>query len=78
MSTDITFEEAIKRLEEIVRELESGEIEIEKALTIFEEGTRLAKLCAKKLAGIEKRVEILKKGEKGEDVLELFQGIDDE
>jgi exodeoxyribonuclease VII small subunit len=78
MSAEITFEEAIKRLEEIVRELESGEIEIEKALTIFEEGTRLAKLCAKKLAGIEKRVEILKKGEKGEDVLELFQGIDEE
>ena len=77
MSASITFEEAIKRLEEIVKELEGGEIEIEKALTTFEEGTRLAKICAKKLASIEKRVEILKKGEKGEDVLELFQGIDE-
>ena len=77
MSTEIKFEDAMKRLEEIVHELEGGDIEIEKALTIFEEGTRLAKICAKKLTGIEKRVEILKKGEKGEDVPELFQGIDE-
>lgn len=77
MNPSITFEEAIKRLEEIVKELESGDIAIEKALTIFEEGTRLAKVCAKKLTNIERRVEILKKGEKGEDVLELFQGIEE-
>jgi len=78
MTSSITFEKAIKRLEEIVKELESGDIEIEKALTIFEEGTKLSKICAKKLLNIEKRIEILKKGEKGEDILELFQGIDEE
>lgn len=78
MDSSITFEAAIKRLEEIVQELESGDIEIEKALTLFEEGTRLSKICAQKLTKIEKRVEILKKGEKGEDVLELFQEIDEE
>jgi exodeoxyribonuclease VII small subunit len=78
MEASITFEKAIKRLEEIVNELEKGDIEIETALTIFEEGTRLSKICAKKLAKIEKRIEILKKGEKGEDVLELFEGIEDE
>jgi exodeoxyribonuclease VII small subunit len=78
MNPSITFEEAIKRLEEIVKELENGDIEIEKALTIFEEGTRLAKICAKKLAHVERRVEILKKGEKGEDVLELFQGLEED
>ena len=78
MESSITFEEAIKRLEEIVRELESGEIEIEKALTVFEEGTRLSKICAKKLSNIERRIEILKKGEKNEDVLELFEGLEEE
>ena len=78
MTSSITFEKAIKRLEEIVKELERGDIEIEKALTIFEEGTKLSKICAKKLLNIEKRIEILKKGEKGEDILELFQGIDEE
>lgn len=77
MTSSITFEKAIKRLEEIVKELERGDIEIEKALTIFEEGTKLSKICAKKLLNIEKRIEILKKGEKGEDILELFQGIDE-
>ena len=35
MQGSISFEDAIKRLEEIVKELESGELEIEKALTIF-------------------------------------------
>ncbi len=78
MESPITFEEAIKRLEEIVRELESGEIEIEKALTVFEEGIRLSKICAKKLSTIERRIEILKKGEKNEDILELFEGLEEE
>jgi exodeoxyribonuclease VII small subunit len=78
MESSVTFEEAIKRLEEIVRELESGEIEIEKALTVFEEGTRLSKICAKKLSNIERRIEILKKGGKNEDVLELFEGLEEE
>ena len=78
MEPSITFEEAIKRLEEIVSELESGEIEIEKALTVFEEGTRLSKICAKKLSNIERRIEILKKGGKNEEVLELFEGLEED
>jgi len=77
MDSSITFEEAIKRLEEIVKELENGDVEIEKALTLFEEGTRLARICANKLSRVEKRIEILKKGQKGEDVLELFQELDE-
>jgi exodeoxyribonuclease VII small subunit len=78
MAQTLSFEDSIKRLEEIVKELENGDIEIEKALTLFEEGMRLAKLCAQKLAHVERRIEILKKGEKEEDVLELFQGLDEE
>ncbi|RKY02264.1 MAG: exodeoxyribonuclease VII small subunit [Spirochaetes bacterium] len=77
MDTSISFEQAIKRLEEIVRELESGEIEIEKALSLFEEGTKLTRICAKKLAKIEKKIEILRKGKNGEDVLELFEGLEE-
>lgn len=78
MATTDNFEEALSRLEEIVRELEKGEIGIEEALKLFEEGTGLSKLCAKKLSNVEKRVEILKKGEKNEEVLELFQELDEE
>jgi exodeoxyribonuclease VII small subunit len=77
MDTSMKFEDALNRLEAIVKDLESGEIEIERALSLFEEGTKLSRMCAKKLLKIEKRVEILKKGEDGSDVLELFQGIDE-
>jgi exodeoxyribonuclease VII small subunit len=78
MNKTTTFEAAIKRLEEIVGELEGGEIEIELALALFEEGTKLARMCQKKLSNVERRIEILKKGKDGEDILELFAGIDEE
>jgi len=77
MDRSVTFEAAIKRLEEIVGELEGGDIEIEQALILFEEGTKLARVCQKKLSNVERRIEILKKGEGGNDVLELFADIDD-
>jgi len=78
MDGSASFEEAMKRLEEIVRELENGDIEIEKALLIFEEGTKLSRLCAKKLSRIERRVEILTRGREGEENLELFRDLDSE
>jgi exodeoxyribonuclease VII small subunit len=78
MDKSITFEAAIKRLEEIVGELEGGETEIERALSLFEEGTRLARVCQKKLSNVERRIEILKKGKDGDDVLDLFEGMDEE
>jgi len=52
--SSMKFEDALKRLEGIVRDLESGEIEIERALSLFEEGTKLVKICAKKLIKFEK------------------------
>jgi len=78
MDQSISFEDALKRLEEIVKELERGDVEIEKALLLFEEGTKLSRICAKKLSQIERKVQILTKGKNNEDVLELFQDIDDE
>ncbi len=78
MDQSISFEDALKRLEEIVKELERGDVEIEKALMLFEEGTKLSRICAKKLSQIERKVQILTKGKNNEDVLELFQDIDDE
>lgn len=78
MNTSIPFEAALKRLEEIVEELENGDIEIERALKLFEEGTKLARTCQKKLSNVERRIEILKKGKNGEDVLELFGEMEEE
>jgi exodeoxyribonuclease VII small subunit len=76
MESSINFEDALSRLEEIVKELENGELEVEKALALFEEGTRLSRICAKKLSHIERRIEVLSRGAEGEETLELFQDVD--
>lgn len=60
-----TFEEAIKRLEEIVAELEKGEVPLDKTLSLFEEGVRLSCFCREKLDEAEKRIDILLKEEGG-------------
>ena len=60
------FERALKRLEEIVRKLESGELALDTALELFEEGIRLSRFCNTTLDQAERRVEILLKNESGE------------
>lgn len=57
--SDLRFEDVIKRLEEIVAELEKGDLQLDTALMMFEEGVRLSKECLKILDNAEKRVEIL-------------------
>ncbi len=54
-----TFEKAMKKLEQIVQELESGDLPLEKAITKFEEGVKLSKFCSNKLDETEKKVTIL-------------------
>lgn len=59
------FEDALKKLEEILRTMEGGELTLEESLKAFEEGIRLSRLCAERLDEAERRVEILlKEGEK--------------
>ncbi len=58
-----TYEEAIKRLEEIVRRLEDENIPLEESLACFQEGIRLSRYCREKLAEIEFKVEHLLKEE---------------
>lgn len=62
---EIKFEEALKRLEAIVEKLEEGNLALEESLEHFEEGVKLVRLLADKLARAEKRVEILLKDEEG-------------
>jgi exodeoxyribonuclease VII small subunit len=59
------FEEALEKLEKIVRRMEEGELPLEKALESFEEGMHLAHFCQTKLDEAQKRVELLLKNEKG-------------
>jgi exodeoxyribonuclease VII small subunit len=59
------FEDALNKLEKIVSQLEEGDISLEESLKLFEEGIRLSRICNQKLDEVEKRVEILMKGEDG-------------
>ena len=54
-----TFEEALARLEEIVRALESGQSKLEDSLALYEEGIRLARACNEKLDGAEQKIKML-------------------
>jgi len=56
-----TFEQDLERLEDIVNELETGNLPLEDALKRFEEGVRLYRLCEERLKDAEQRVEILLK-----------------
>lgn len=66
MDNNITFEQALARLEEIVRMLESGSAPLDKSLEYFEEGVRLVKMCNVQLDNVEQRIKILSKTDSGE------------
>jgi len=59
------FEEAFERLEEIVKNLEKGDLTLEESLQVFEEGIRLYRFCSGKLDEAERKVEILLEDEGG-------------
>ena len=60
-----TFEQSMKKLEQIVQELESGDLPLEEAMQKFEEGIKLSNLCSEKLDETEKRVTLLLQDQKG-------------
>lgn len=65
----LDFEEALARLEEVVKELEDGGLSLEKSLELFEEGVKLVKFCKLELDQAERKIEIvLKKDEDYNDV----------
>lgn len=61
-----TFEENLKELENIVSELEKGELGLEEAISKFEKGITVSKECSNKLNEAEKRINILLDGEEKE------------
>ena len=72
------LEKSLADLEELVEELESGDLPLEKAMKKFEEGIKLTRGCQTALKEAEQRVEILLKSAGGED-LEAFEvDTDDE
>lgn len=61
----MTFEQSLTRLDEIVRQMERGDVPLEQALALFEEGTALAGNCSKLLDEAEWKVVQLTKGADG-------------
>lgn len=66
------FETQLKRLEEIVKSLEGGQLPLEDSLKIFEEGVRLSRACHEKLSSAERKVELLLQEQGGALVTEPF------
>lgn len=61
--SEIKFEEALKKLEKIVSDLESGKLPLDESLKKYEEGVRLVSSCSKILESAQKKVEVLAKKE---------------
>ena len=70
------FETSLKRLEEIVKRLEGGDLPLDDAIKAFEEGVRHAAICNRKLNEAEKKVELLLKQKDGSFRTELFKAED--
>lgn len=64
-SKEKSFEESLARLEEIISQMEEGNLSLDATLKKFEEGIRLAQFCSRKLDEAEKKFEILIKEEDG-------------
>jgi len=67
------FEEALLRLEAIVKNLEDGDLQLEESLRLFEEGISLTRLCAAKLEEAQRRIDVLARGEEGDLNLSAFE-----
>jgi exodeoxyribonuclease VII small subunit len=63
--TTLSFEQAIEKLEHIVSMLEGGDVPLEKAIELYQEGMRLSHLCGQKLEQVERKIEMLVEGENG-------------
>ncbi len=72
--SNLSFEQSMQRLDEIVRLLEKGEAPLDESLALFEEGTALIAVCGKMLDSAEQKVVMLKKGENGGPIETPFEG----
>ena len=75
-----TFESSLEELERIVRELEQGELPLERSLELFEHGVKLSRECQDRLNQAERRIEILMRDNQGRPAVRAFEaenGADD-
>ena len=67
-----SFEATLEALEQIVRELEDGDLPLEKSLELFEQGIRLSRECQERLGQAERRIEMLMRDSQGRTVVSSF------
>jgi exodeoxyribonuclease VII small subunit len=68
-----TFESSLEELERIVRELEQGELTLEKSLELFERGVKLSRECQERLSQAERRIEMLTRDNQGRAIVTAFE-----
>ena len=73
MTKPKTFESSLEELERIVRELEQGELPLERSLELFEQGVALSRDCQERLNQAERRIEILMRDNKGQTTARPFE-----
>lgn len=73
---ELPFEEALRRLEEIVAELEQGEMTLEESLSAFQEGIAMLRLCVSKLNDYEGKIEVIMEEFNGEAPSWLYSSQD--
>jgi exodeoxyribonuclease VII small subunit len=68
-----SFEASLEALEQIVHELEGGDLPLEKSLELFEDGIRLSRQCQERLNQAERRIEVLLRDNQGRPVASAFE-----
>jgi exodeoxyribonuclease VII small subunit len=68
-----SFEASLEALEQIVHQLESGDMPLEKSLELFEDGIRLSRQCQDRLNQAERRIEVLLRDNQGRPVVSAFE-----
>ncbi len=72
-AAEANFEQAMKRLEEIVEKMESGDLPLEELIVRYEEGMKLVKVCQDRLTSAEQRIEIITRNSAGKPVVKEFE-----
>jgi exodeoxyribonuclease VII small subunit len=75
---EVTFESGLARLESLIEQLEDGGLDLDKSLSVFEEGIKLSRELNQLLDGAEKRLEILIKDEDGQPLAREFPDLEND
>lgn len=71
---EIKFEEALKKLEKIVEDLEKGDLSLDEALKKYQDGIELSRACSQRLENAKKKIDVLVKNKKSEFELKPLEG----